>query len=180
MLSVFINHRLLKRTVQVAAAREIYASFEQLLAWDYHYWLHRGALELEAGRLDLAEIFLRTAKGIEPSDVFVDNELAYLMFKKANAAPREAGSADLVREAVRMLEAISIQRPDQRAHIYHIMGAQGLLWVQQSEMSADERRTFLSLLEKNVDSVLSQDTDEMLATLHRNIRREILSIAVRS
>jgi hypothetical protein len=132
MLSVFINHRLLKRTVQVAAAREIYASFEQLLAWDYHYWLHRGALELEAGRLDLAEIFLRTAKGIEPSDVFVDNELAYLMFKKANAAPREAGSADLVREAVRMLEAISIQRPDQRAHIYHIMGAQGLLWVQQS------------------------------------------------
>jgi hypothetical protein len=47
-------------------------------------------------------------------------------------------------------------------------------------MSADERRTFLSLLEKNVDSVLSQDTDEMLATLHRNIRREILSIAVRS
>ena len=71
--------------------------------WDYHYWLHRGALELEVGNLGIAENFLLQSKSIEPNDIFIDNELAYLNLRKANESPLSTTSEDLVRDAIRTL-----------------------------------------------------------------------------
>lgn len=179
MLSAFISHKHLKRTLGTNSARELYGTFQNLLDWDYHYWLHRGALELESDNLSLAEIFLRNAKGIEANDVFVDNELAYLSLRKANAAPLGANSAELVREAMATFTSIAMRRPDQRPYAFHIMGTQGLLWAQNSQMTLEEKREFLTQLLANAESVISQDKDKMIAVLVAQLRREILLLAVR-
>jgi len=39
-------------------ARDIYEELESILSWDYHYWLQKGSLEVEAGDIRLAENFL--------------------------------------------------------------------------------------------------------------------------
>lgn len=178
MLAVFVSHKLLKRTVGAAVARQIYSEFEYLLNWDHHYWLHRGALELESDNLALAETFLTQSKGIEPNDVFVDNELAYLKLRKANAAPMEGGSEALVTEAIQMLESVVLRRPGQRAHAYHIMGSQGLVWAQKSAMLPDAKRVFLTMLRNRVRTALPDDVDNMLSTLDAELQRQLLSLAV--
>ena len=180
MLSAFVNHNLIKRTVGVSVGRQIYGEFEYLLAWDYHYWLHRGALELESDSLGTAENFLNQSKAIEPNDVFVDNELAYLKFKKANNAPHAPDSETLVDEALQTLSAVSIRRPDQRPHAAHIAGSQGLLWVDRSSMSGVEKQQFLEMLVQQVQSASPYDNEKVLTEVERQIRRELLSMAVAS
>jgi hypothetical protein len=178
MLTTFVSHRLMKRTVGAAVGRQIYSEFEYLLAWDYHYWLHRGALELETGHLAVAENFLQTAKGIEPNDIFIDNELAYLAFCKANEAPYAVESEQLVRDAMETFNIIATRRTDQRPFVYHVMGRQGLIWSRKAPMSPVEKKDFLGRLHRNVTSVLDEDVDKMLAALEEDLRREILSLAV--
>ena len=178
MLSTFISHNLLQHRVGVAVARRIYADFEALLSWDHHYWLHRGALELENDNLGLADNFLNQAKSLAPGDVFVDNELAYLMLKKANNAPRDMESPQLVKDALATLEGIAHRRPDQRAHAAHIAGSQGLIWSQRSDMSKRAKQEFLEKLQADVNSCLQSNVDGMLAALGDNLKRELLSLAV--
>jgi hypothetical protein len=181
MLSSFINHTFMKRAAGVARGREIYAEFEQLLSWDYHYWLHRGALELESGNLGLAENFLLQSKSIEPLDIFVDNELAYLKLRKANDAPLATASEQLVAEALGMLESIADRRPDQRVRAYHIMGSQGLVWSQESRMSETEKQRFLGMLLGNLRSLtpdeLDSESSKMIRILEQDLQRELLLAA---
>jgi hypothetical protein len=146
MLTTFVSHTLLKRAVGAAVGRKIYSEFEQLLSWDYHYWLHRGALELEVGNLGIAENFLLQSKSIEPNDIFIDNELAYLNLRKANESPLSTTSEDLVRDAIRTLTDVAARRPDQRVRVFHIMGSQGLIWSRRARMSPTEKRDFLGSL----------------------------------
>jgi hypothetical protein len=183
MLSTFISHTLLKRAVGAAVGKRIYSEFEQLLSWNYHYWLHRGALELEAGNLGVAENFLLQSKSIEPNDIFVDNELAYLNFRKANESPLSTTSEDLVRDAIRTLTDVAARRPDQRVRVFHIMGSQGLIWSRRARMSPTERQDFLGTLSVDVRNAttasMDSDSKEMMEELSRELQREILSLAVR-
>jgi hypothetical protein len=178
LLRTFISHKLIKRDVGVEIGRELYSQFESFLDWDHHYWLHRGALELESGNLGPAENFLLQARGIEPDDVFIQNEIAYLNLRKANARPDDVESEALVRESFASLEAVASRRLDQRAHAYHIMGREGLQWSKQSNMPIRERRVFLEMLLQKVKEVLSDDVENMLANLESDLRRELLSLAV--
>jgi hypothetical protein len=61
MLRAIINHEFLARTIFPEAARDLYGSLEQLLSWDFQYWLQRGSLEVEFGDVALAENFLSQA-----------------------------------------------------------------------------------------------------------------------
>jgi hypothetical protein len=76
------------------------------------------------------------------------------------------------------LYAIAGRRPDQRAHVAHIAGTQGLIWTRQSTMGDIEKQLFLERLLQQVRAALPDDQDEMLATLENNIRRELLLLAV--
>ena len=178
MLSTFINHNLLRYRVGVDVGRNIYSCFETLLSWDFHYWLHRGALELESDNLGLAENFLKQAESLASDDVFVQNELAYLTLKKAINAPTDIDSPKHVEEALKILERIAEIRPDQRAHATHIAGSQGLVWSQVSDMSDRMKKQFLEKLINNAEKYLPSDTDGMLATLRQELKRELLSMAV--
>ena len=134
---------------------------------------------MENNILGLAEHFLRTAESLAPNDVFVQNELAYLMLKKANNAPRDLESAQMVEEALAILKGVAERRPDQRAHAAHIAGSQGVVWSRVSEMGDRTKEQFLEALLKDVESALSYDTEDMLAMLQRELKAELLSMAVR-
>ena len=62
MLRTFMNYQFMYRTVDKEVARNIYGEFEAALEWSSHYWLHRGALELDIEQLGLAENFLNQAR----------------------------------------------------------------------------------------------------------------------
>jgi hypothetical protein len=168
----------MRRWVGEIQARELYGEFEEALAWSFHFWLHRGAMELETNNLDRADVFLHTAKGIDPGDVFVDNELAYLSFKKAIANPLDGASATLVDDAVAMLNDIATRRPDQMAHAFHILGRQGLIWSQVGIVDSGRKRDFLEYLLSRARSAAAQEPSEMTRELCDQIQRALLSLAV--
>ena len=178
MLSTFLNHNLLLRVVGQDAARHIYSDYEPLLEWSSHYWLHRGALELETENLGQAENFLHQAKSLSPNDVFVDNELAYLNLRKANNAPTDISSQDLVDSALETFEAVVLRRPDQLAHTAHMAGKQGLRWAQSSTMTPMKKQEFLGELLKNVERAMPDDVENMLFDLAKELKKAILLMAV--
>lgn len=180
MLVTFLNHNLIKRVIGPDKGRSIYNYFERLLDSDFHYWLHRGALELEVGSLNAAENFLHQASAIEPGDAYVQTELAYLELKKANAVPGALESAELVEAALEKLDLIGVGSRRHRAHAAHIAGTQGMEWVERSRMEGPEKRQFLEQLISRVEAAKPVDTNGVLPPLKRELKRKLLSMAVAS
>jgi hypothetical protein len=178
LLHAFINHNQMKRGVGIEQARQIYSDYEDALAWDAHFWLHRGALELETNNLDRAENFLSQAKSIDADNIFIDNEIAYLWFKKAIHRPTDLSSPSLVDAAILTLNDIADRRPDQVAHAYHIMGQQGLAWATVGITEPDKKRVFLERLLVKVKIAQRQEPTEMMTELHNQIQRALLYLAV--
>ena len=177
LLRTFLNHNYLMR-VGVPQARTVYDTFEDALAWSYHFWLHRGALEVEQGDLGLAENFLNQASAINPSDVFVDTELAYLMMKRANESPGTITGAELVEDALYKLDRVVDRRPDQASHAYHIAVTQGLLWV-HSIQSRDQMLAFLNRLKDRAEAGVRRDGSKLMREALKDVQRAILKMAVR-
>ena len=121
---------------------------------------------------------MRQSKSLDPNDVFVDNELAYLNFRKANNAPTDIGSQDLVDAAMETLASVALKRPDQRAHTAHIAGSQGLRWVQNSDMTQKKKKEFLEALLRDVQHAMPDDVENMLSHLADELKRAILMMAV--
>lgn len=178
LLRTFMNHESMKRWMDVQQARTLYTEFEDALAWHHHYWLHRGALELETDNLPTAEIFLREAKALNDRDVFVDNELAYLAFKKANRSPHDGDSPGLISEAIATLNDIVLRRPDQTRHAYHIMGQQGMLWAERGISDRNEKRVFLEMLLRKAEEACAVESNDLTTSLVENLKRAILSLAI--
>lgn len=177
LLRTFLNHNYVMR-VGVPQARQLYSAFEAGLAWSHHFWLHRGALEVEQGDLGLAENFLHQASAINPKDVLVDTELAYLMMKKANASPGTPTGTELVKEALALLDGVVNRRSDQAGHAYHIAARQGLLWA-ASIGSRDERYEFLDALKRRAEAGVRLDKSKMMRDALTDVERELLRLAVR-
>lgn len=179
LLRTILNHNFVKNTVGEEVGRVIYAEFEDHLHWSAHYWLHRGALELEHNQLDMAENFLNQAYSLQPNDVFIENEMAYLLFKKALASPMSSDSTDIVSEAIKILESIIIRKPELSAHAYHVLGTQGLDWAAIGLTEELKKRQFLDYLESKIRSAVNHHTnDGILGTLLEDIVRAKLMLAV--
>ena len=59
LLKRTINHKHLMRMLRtIQQIRPVYELIQELLHWDYHYWLQRGSVEVEIGDLSYAENFL--------------------------------------------------------------------------------------------------------------------------
>src|SRR3989338_1212428 len=178
MLRTFINHDFLLNNVGSEFARNLYGSLENILAWNYHFWLQRGSLEVELGDdLALGEHFLSTARSMGASDPYVETEWAYLLFRKAIQNPTPEAQ-DLVAEATEILEDLMSRTGD--PYPYHILGSQGLAWARRAFGSTLEREKYLrKLLAKIEEGCKKSPRDSGLAQLRDDLRREYLSIAVR-
>ncbi len=181
MLRVFMNHDLLFRMLDREQARSLYGSMEPLLHWDSHFWLQRGSLEVEEGDLRLAENFLGQAKSLAPDDPYVDNEWAYLLFKKAIDAPGSHDAPDLVEQATEILLGIISSQKGKSEYPYHVLGSQGLAWTRRGMKNDEEKSRYLQKLISAVQAGISLNPDsEYLSQLGQDLRRELLSLSLPS
>jgi hypothetical protein len=176
MLRVFINHDFLYGVGAVDFARNLYGSLENPLSSYAHFWLQRGSLEVEFGNVNLAELFLNTARSIAPTDRYVENEWAYFLFRKAIENP-SVDAKEMVNEATRILEGLMSRGGD--PYPYHVLGSQGLAWVRRGVTGAREKERYLRKLLTCVEEGRRKYPKEKdLAKLHEDLRREYMNVAV--
>ncbi len=181
MLRSILNHEFLERTVGTESARNLYGGLEQLLSFDFHYWLQRGSLEVEFGDLAVAENFLNQASSLAPDDAFVENERAYLLFRKAVENPGSPSSPAFVDEATKSLEDLMLTSDRCGAYPYHVLGSQGLAWARRGISSSLEKERFLRKVIKRVQEGRGKFPREVeLEKLIEDLNREYLGIAVAS
>ena len=179
MLRAVLNHEFLARTIYPEPAKNLYASLEQLLSWDSHYWLQRGSLEVEFGSVALAENFLSQARGLAPDDPFVDTEWAYLLFRKAIDNPQAVEAPTYAGDAMAMLEGL-IDRPGYvDSYPYHVLGSQGLAWARRAVMGRAERDRLLTQILRRLEQAktLFPQMAEIMQ-LYTDVKREYLMTAV--
>lgn len=176
----FINHEfLLQMAPDLDTSRQIYSVIEPLLNWDYHYWLHRGAIEVEVGDLALANHFLDQSRSLMPDDPFVQAEYGYLLMKQAVSAPDSGSASDLYARGFATLKDLIDYDPGRNAHAFHIIGSQGLAWSRRSGMTREQRREVLRELSSIMDDAQKHHPKRHEITiLAKDVRQELLMTAV--
>ena len=181
LLKRIISHDFLRRLIGVNAARELYETVENLLSFDYHYWLQRGSLEVEVGDLRLAEQFLDQARSLEANDHKVQTEYAYLLMRKGIERPADPDAERLVMRGMETLDEVILFRGKTDPYAFHVLGSQGLAWVHRAGLDAVEHRRLLDrLLNATEQGVRFHPRERDLIQLRDDIRREVLLTAVPS
>ena len=179
ILRAMINHDFLNRAVGLEVARNIFGELEGIINWDYHYWLQRGSLEVEAGDLTLAQNFLDQAKGLAPTDRYVDTERAYLWFAQAIQEPGTESARSLAEEAEGLLKELITEYGDGDPYPFHVLGSQGMAWSRRAFSSSPERAQYLySLIGILQRGTIKHPRDEGLRQLLTDLKREYLSVAI--
>jgi tetratricopeptide (TPR) repeat protein len=179
-LKRLLSHETLFRLTSVEEARALYEYCEQLLRWDFHFWLQRGSLEVEEGRLELAENFLAQALALQPNDPFVLTEWAYFLLRRAIARPEVDDAAEAADKAIRILQARIISSGGNDEYPFHVLGAQGLSWARHGRHTKEERRKLLTMLRSEVKrGVEKHPGSRDLQQLLEDLRREELGTVVR-
>jgi len=181
LLRQIINHDFLMRVIGYDAARNLYGEVENLLRWDYHFWLQRGSLEVEVGDLDLAENFLNQARGLSPSDFYVQTEYAYLLMRKAIDRPAANFAPEFVREATETLTSLIDQVGERDPYAYHVLASQGLAWARRGITSSIEKEQFLREIKSDLENGCKHHPRAAeLKMLLETVKQEHLNIAVPS
>lgn len=176
-VAALINNEYLHSLLGVDSAEQVFASVEQLLTDDFHFWLQRGALQLKFGQLLLARNFLDQAYGLEPDDLFVRVERSYMLLKFAYSFPHGPNSREMAGEAIATLTELVDGRGKEQGPVYHTLGSQGLAWSRRGALSPDERTALLALLEKKLAMGLSHiPRNPEIRELHDAIRRERIAV----
>lgn len=179
MMKTFLNHDLIKRTMGTDQGRVLYGEFESILDWDAHYWLHRGALEIDGDCLDTAENFLNQAMNLSPDDYLIKTEWAFLQYKLANASPHGGSSPSRVQEAENILDSVIVGRVNMSAHAYHIQINQGMRWAKSGALTNQESSNLLSeLLRKAQEATKMHPNDSFLSEAFKKLEAEVLKAAI--
>lgn len=181
LLSRLLNHDNLRDLLGSDDAAEYYAELEAVLSPDFHYWLHRGSLEVERGNLELAERFLANARGLNSSDLNTLTEFAYLQFLKAIRDPLKPGAEKMVEDAEQILRDNISRRGDRDPHSYHILATNMLQWLRTRAVPRREIRGRLETLRTMVQygirkhprnphllAVMQQIEEELRVTYSKN------------
>lgn len=180
LLRSVINHEFLYRTLGRDLSQALYQQLEVLLNWEPHYWLQRGSMEVEYGDVRLAENFLGQARGLSPDNLLIENEWAYLLFRRALVNPAATGAQDLVREATEI--AIRLTESNYaNQHPFHVLGSQGLAWSRVGMSGRTQKEPYLRGLVTQVEKGLNRFPKSLdLKQLRDDLKREYLSLALPS
>ena len=178
-LSSVMNHDILLRMIGVMDARDFYAEIENVLNWDYHYWLQRGSLEVEAGDIRLAENFLGAAYSIASGDYRVQTAYAYMLMRKAWESPHGHGALATLTKGIDMLHEVIENWGTESSYPFHVLGSQGLAWARRGPLSREEKRAFLQdVLELLDRGIKLHPGRRNLVQLRADLYREYLMTAV--
>lgn len=129
--------RLLNHTLMTSlrlpgqAVEEIYASVQDLLDEDFHYWLQRGAYAVEHGELLLGENYLIQARNCDrgSEDFMVLTEWGQLRLRLANAAPDRPEALDHGQEGYMTLVEVARKSGRSSPHTFAILARDGTRWL---------------------------------------------------
>jgi tetratricopeptide (TPR) repeat protein len=182
LLTRLLNHEfMINITSDNTTPREAYALVEDILFWDYHYYLQRGSYEVETGDLDRAKNFLDQALSMAPDDYMVQTEWAYMALKRAAMNASSVGATDRANEAFQELEDAIDRRGSRDPYPYHVLGSQGLSWIRRAVMSKDEKsKLLLRLLILVRQGVRYHPRQQDLVQLEKDLNQQYLMLAVPS
>lgn len=147
--------------------------------WEWHYWLHRGALEVEEGDLQLATNFLDQARSLAQGERQVETEYAYLLMKKAASDPRHSSAKEWFDNGRRTLESLILGEGRRDPYPYHVLGSQGLAWARKAPLPTLDRQALLRELLRWVEQGVEQHPKvRELANLLVDVKKEWLSTTV--
>lgn len=178
LLNRLTNHDWLRRRLAPSDARSVYVALEDVMRDDFHYWLQRGAFDVEEGDLRSARNFLEQARGLRPDDYMVQTEWSYLALKDACDHPEDPDMDDRVAEALGQLEEAIRARGDTDSYPYHVYGNQGLAWCHHLHSSEDKRELLARLKQVVDDGARAHPRDPMIAELVERLQRAYLMTAV--
>ncbi len=126
-----------------ARVREMYEQLEPLLRTDAHYWLQRGAYEVERGDVPLADNFLATARSLSSNDFMVETEWAYLMLRRACDDPTNPSARGWVEEAHDILFDIISTRGENSPNTYVVLAQKTIEWCDKGDLMTSEKAHLL-------------------------------------
>ena len=186
LLVRLLNHDFLLRTLRTgdnqidrSAVRHVYDESEPLLNGDYHYWLQYGSFETEEGDLDLAQNFLDQARGMAPTDPFVQTQWAYMTLKRASRHATDPLASEQSQTAFEELRDVIESRGRNDYYPFHVYGSQGLAWVKRAPLSRDHKVQQLLDIRRVLDGGLRlHPGNRELTILRSDVDREYLGMAV--
>lgn len=145
-----LNHTRMRRLrIDPPLVREAYASVQDILRRDYHYWLQRGAFETEHHDLDTAETYLKSSRSLPggTTDYLVSTEWGLLRLRRAIREPNDATESDLAVEAFRELLSVAKTQGVRSPHTFVIALKYGSRWIAQSaSLRADQQSAVVDML----------------------------------
>ena len=175
LVTRLINHQFLADMVGVPGARSIYIELEKLLAFDYHYLLQRGSLEVERGDIRLADQFLSQAHSLQSHDYKVVTAYSYMLMRKAWENPHNVEAKDLLAEGIENLKDVIQLKGNETRYPFHVLGSQSLNWARKADLTNEEKRIFLEKILPIVrDGANRHRLKSNLEGLAKQIERKIL------
>ena len=180
LLTRLMNHEFLGRVLGVMNAREVYGDIENLVAFDYHYWLQRGSLEVQEGDLTVATQYLDQAHSLSPNDYLVQTAYGNLQMRKASEHPDRHRARDYLEDGMAILEGVIAERGRTTPYPFHVLGSQCLQWCGvDATMTGVAKREFLSMILERVKTGRDlHPWSKQLKELVPRIEREILYTVV--
>lgn len=177
-----INHHTIftRFTRDVEEARSIYDSIPVAFDTDAQFWLQYGSLELEAGSLDLAESYLRSADSLHPGNRYIRNAIGNLLLKKAIVAPAKQDALQYREEGSRLLLGAPEELNQRDFYTYLIYMTQRLNWLRTWAETYEERKLDLEHLRGiAAQGCKTYPRSRDLSQLKDEVEREYFSLAVK-
>jgi len=177
-----LSHDWLHRVLDgIDPARGVYESLEEYLDKDYHFWLQRGCLELEAGDIKFAQNYIQQAAGIHSADPLVETAYAHMELRTAISNPAAPGASDAAERAFETLRRLVAARPADH-YVAHVFGSQVLAWCRRASLVSRARLALLREAKEIVSAVLgkSKRREELKQLLYDLKKEELTPPPVRS
>lgn len=180
LLTKLINHTgVHASTDSRARVREMYEQLEPLLRTDAHYWLQRGAYEVERGDASWAENFLATARSLASNDFMVETEWAYLMLRRACDDPVDPLARSWVDEAHEILFDIISTRGEGSPNTYVVLAEKTMEWCEKGNLMASEKASLLLAVRGAVkEGARWHSNNRQFSAAADDLERAYLSLAV--
>jgi hypothetical protein len=135
-----LGHTFLRENLSVKDARTVYASVEEKMDDDFHYWLQRGSFELEKGDIKLALPALMSARTLAggESDKKVLTTYSRLRLRLA-VLNTSSESLTLATEAVGDLHKVMSIHGVNSPHTYVIVCEEAVPWLASSAIGRMEK-----------------------------------------
>lgn len=169
-----LNHNyIIGLRLQITEIRAIYDSVEEILQDDFHYWLQRGAFEVEKGNPSYAMHYLKSALTTEGGerDFKVLTEYAIIRLRAAGT-DTSPDSTKFGLSAVEDLLVVLREHGINTPHSMTVLAREGVAWLVAADISRTEKLRLLEDAEKllKVGLRLADSNREVAATVPQGLR----------